>query len=71
MTDSAPVYALGGIGKAFARHGMTDHKAGRYAKLPPGSLQGLYFENQWRNEGSGIDRVTRDRHKVQHEVEDA
>src|SRR5216683_6504520 len=32
MTDSAPVYALSGIGKAFARHGMTDHSRGEYAK---------------------------------------
>ncbi len=32
MTDSAPVYALSGIGKAFARHGMTDHSKGEYAK---------------------------------------
>jgi hypothetical protein len=32
MTDSAPVYALSRIGKAFARHGMTDHSTGEYAK---------------------------------------
>jgi hypothetical protein len=32
MTDSAPVYTLSGIGKAFASHGMTDHRAGVYAK---------------------------------------
>ncbi len=32
MTDSAPIYARTGIGKPFARHGMTDHKKGEYAK---------------------------------------
>jgi transposase-like protein len=32
MTDSAPLYALTGIGKFFARHGMTNHKKGQYAK---------------------------------------
>jgi transposase-like protein len=32
MTDSAPVYALSSIGKTFARHGMTDHSKGQYAK---------------------------------------
>lgn len=32
MTDSAPIYARSGIGKAFARHGMTDHSKGQYAK---------------------------------------
>jgi hypothetical protein len=32
MTDSAPVYALSGIGEAFARHGMTDHSGGEYVK---------------------------------------
>lgn len=36
MTDSAPIYALTGIGKFFARHGMTDHKKGQYA-LPDGT----------------------------------
>jgi hypothetical protein len=51
MTDSASLYALGGIGKAFARHGMTDHKTGRYAKLPQGPVQGSRFrkpvEKRW------------------------
>lgn len=32
MTDSAPVYALSGVGKAFAQHGMTDHSKCEYAK---------------------------------------
>jgi ISXO2-like transposase domain len=32
MTDSAPRYALTDIGKFFARHGMTNHKKGQYAK---------------------------------------
>ena len=68
MTDSALVHALSGIGKAFERHGMTDHRAGRYAEA---RCEGVYFENQWRNEGSSIDRAARDRHKVKHEVEDA
>jgi hypothetical protein len=31
-TDSAPVYAMTGIAKAFAKHGMTDHSKGEYAK---------------------------------------
>ncbi len=32
MTDSAPLYMLSNIGKRFARHGMTDHSKGEYAK---------------------------------------
>jgi len=32
MTDSSPVYARTGIGKPFARHGMTDQSKGEYAK---------------------------------------
>jgi len=32
MTDSAPIYARTGITKRFARHGMTDHRKGEYAK---------------------------------------
>jgi len=32
MTDSAPIYARTGIAKRFARHGMTDHHKGEYAK---------------------------------------
>jgi transposase-like protein len=32
MTDSAPVYSHGLIGKFFAKHGVTDHKKGEYAK---------------------------------------
>jgi transposase-like protein len=33
MTDTAPIYALAGIGRPFARHGMTDHGKGEYDKL--------------------------------------
>jgi transposase-like protein len=32
MTDSAPLYARSQITKPFARHGMTDHSKGEYAK---------------------------------------
>lgn len=32
VTDSAPVYTRSGIGKSFARHGMTDHSRREYAK---------------------------------------
>jgi transposase-like protein len=32
MTDSSPVYARSRVGKPFARHGMTDHHKGEYAK---------------------------------------
>jgi hypothetical protein len=32
MTGSAPLYMLSNIGKRFARHGMTDHSKGEYAK---------------------------------------
>ena len=32
MTDSAPIYARTNITKRFARHGMTDHLKGEYAK---------------------------------------
>jgi transposase-like protein len=31
MTDGAPIYRLA-LGKPFARHGWTDHRAGEYAK---------------------------------------
>jgi len=71
MTDSALVHALSEISKAFAGHGMTDHIEGRTRSCRKARCKAVYFENQWRNEGSGIDRAMRDRHQVKHEVEDA
>jgi hypothetical protein len=71
MTDSVPVYEFSGISEAFARHGMTDYRAGRTRSCCNVRCERVYFENQWRNKGSSIDRATRDRHKVKHEVEDA
>jgi len=32
MTDSSPIYRRSTIGKPIARHGMTDHSKGQYAK---------------------------------------
>ncbi len=32
MTDSSPLYRRGHIARPFARHGMTDHSKGEYAK---------------------------------------
>jgi transposase-like protein len=32
MTDSAPVYVLSSIGRSFARHSITDHSKGEYAR---------------------------------------
>jgi transposase-like protein len=36
MTDSSPVYARSNIGKRYARHSMTDHHTGEYAR--PGGI---------------------------------
>jgi transposase len=43
MTDSAPVYVLSNIGKPFARHSITDHSKGEYAR--PGSIHSNTVES--------------------------
>lgn len=43
MTDSSPVYARSRIGKPFARHGMTDHHLGQYAR--PGGIHSNTVES--------------------------
>jgi hypothetical protein len=51
MTDSVPVYAFSEIGKAFARHGMTDHRAGRCPRPPQGPGMGVYFKKPVEKRG--------------------